>query len=204
MIQKRTDLEQAARDYADSEWIDSYESDDSFEQGVRWMLEQATKWLMNQGSRYNDGVVMISVEEFRQFMEGVKYIMKVNELMIGDWFSYNEVFHRVDALRSRLTWNLVGYTGDGNHHLWVTDKAVKPIKLTDDILTANGWDRTIYDSDHTLYYIGCVDDPDFTMEYVPEHGCFYFANARIEFVHELQHALRLYGFTDMADNINLL
>ena len=129
--------------------------------------------------------------------------MNVNELMIGDWISFSGTLHKVSALKGNLSWNLIGFRTN-NQLQWITDEAARPIHLSDDILKANGWNENVYDSGHTLYCIGNVEDPDFTMEYVPEHDCFYFANARIEFVHELQHALRLYGFTDMADNFNLL
>lgn len=125
--------------------------------------------------------------------------MRINELMIGDWFFYENTFHRVDALRSRRLLNLVGFTGGNNHHLWVTDLATEPIKLTPNILLANGWRKVVY-GEYTLYLIGDVGDPEFTVEYVSEYDCFYVANIKVQFVHEFQHALRLLGFIDMADD----
>lgn len=123
--------------------------------------------------------------------------------MIGDWFSYKNTFHRVDALRSRRLLDLVGYTGDNNHHLWVMDEATRPIRLTDTILTVNGWKGIVYESGHILYYIESVADSSLTMEYILEHNCFWFENIRIEFVHELQHVLRLCGFTDLANEFRI-
>lgn len=37
--------------------------------GAEWMLAKATAWIANQGSKDNDGVVMICVEDFVKAME---------------------------------------------------------------------------------------------------------------------------------------
>ena len=44
----------------------SYEG---FKTGAEWMLTKATAWIANQGSKDNDGVVMICVEDFVKAME---------------------------------------------------------------------------------------------------------------------------------------
>lgn len=40
-----------------------------FERGAQWMLEKATAWLAEQGSKANEGVVMICVDDFVKAME---------------------------------------------------------------------------------------------------------------------------------------
>ena len=37
--------------------------------GAEWMLAKATAWIANRGSKDNDGVVMICVEDFVKAME---------------------------------------------------------------------------------------------------------------------------------------
>jgi hypothetical protein len=125
--------------------------------------------------------------------------MKVNELMIGDWFSFDNTLHRVCALKGDLKCNLIGYTDNSRLRKWITDSVAEPIRLTPNILLANGWRKVVY-GEYTLYLIGDVGDPEFTVEYVSEYDCFYVANIKVEFVHEFQHALRLLGFIDMADD----
>lgn len=97
--------------------------------------------------------------------------MKVNELMVGDWFSFRNTFHRVSALKGDLNWNLIGYAGNGRLRCWIEDLSAEPIRLNNDILLANGWKKAVYE-ECTLYFIGNEDDPEFTVEYTSEHDCF--------------------------------
>lgn len=56
--------------YGDHEWQEGYGIWESgFYKGAQWMLERATAWIANQGSKDNDGVVMICVEDFQKAME---------------------------------------------------------------------------------------------------------------------------------------
>ena len=97
--------------------------------------------------------------------------MKVNELMIGDWFFFDNTLHRVCALKGDLKCNLIGYTDNGRLRKWITDSVVEPIRLTHNILLANGWRKVVY-GEYTLYLIGDVGDPEFTVEYVSEYDYF--------------------------------
>lgn len=52
------------------EWQEGYGIwEGGFKRGAQWMLERAAAWLANQGSKDNDGVVMICVEDFKEAME---------------------------------------------------------------------------------------------------------------------------------------
>lgn len=44
-------------------------SHDGFKAGAEWMIAKATAWIVKQGSKANDGVVMICVEDFVKAME---------------------------------------------------------------------------------------------------------------------------------------
>lgn len=56
--------------YGDHEWQEGYGIWESgFKRGTQWMLEKATTWIANQGSKANDGVVMICVKDFVKAME---------------------------------------------------------------------------------------------------------------------------------------
>ena len=128
--------------------------------------------------------------------------------MIGDWFSFDNTPHRVCALKGNLSWNLIGFRISNQLH-WVTDLATEPIKLTPDILLANGWKeivdgwKTAVDGKYVSYYIGEAHTPELVIAYISEQDCFYVANMKVKFVHEFQHALRLLGFVDMANNFLL-
>lgn len=45
------------------------EIEEAFKAGANWMLEKARTWLAKQGSKSNDGIVMICVEDFVKAME---------------------------------------------------------------------------------------------------------------------------------------
>ncbi len=92
----------------------------------------------------------------------------------------------------------------------------EPIPLTAEILEKNGWD--MYGCpDHKCWghYLGASE---YGSQYVPFSICLFdFMNKgsmygddfyeqiiiHVRFVHELQHALRLCGFADMADNLKI-
>lgn len=56
--------------YRYHEWQEGYGIwEAGFDKGAQWMFEKATAWIANQGSKDNDGVVMICVEDFVKAME---------------------------------------------------------------------------------------------------------------------------------------
>lgn len=74
-----TQLEEKAREFAGYKHPNEKEeplsyavrklSHDGFKAGAEWMIVKATAWLVKQGSKANDGVVMICVEDFVKAME---------------------------------------------------------------------------------------------------------------------------------------
>lgn len=72
-------IEEKARDFSHFKDTDEKEkaisyavrrlSHDGFKAGAEWMLTKATAWIVKQGSKANDSVVMICVEDFVKAME---------------------------------------------------------------------------------------------------------------------------------------
>lgn len=132
--------------------------------------------------------------------------MKVNELMIGDWVRYHSKLIKVTSLYAKPTKegdfvsNEVGWSYDAS--TWVDGDFIEPIPLTPEILERNGfvkdawgewWHRFTdgFGSDFQL----SITESGFSMKDI--------GNAKINFVHQFQHALRLYGLNELADNLKL-
>ena len=114
--------------------------------------------------------------------------MEAKELMIGDWYDW--------------------YADGKNYHYQVTKETFsnddttianfEPIPLTADILKKNGC--TMVDKgDYGEWHI--KDNPNIPLW---QHTEFIiFGGIEIHYVHELQHALRLCGLNDLADNFKI-
>lgn len=121
--------------------------------------------------------------------------MKANELMIGDW-----VKHSITGKIGKV------YRICGNEYIAFIDgdtqsELVEPIQLTPEILKKNG---ILYEKQS--YYYVIKDDKDLECTYyiqqilqedwaigvdIGAYDCSVFA--RVKYVHQLQHALRLCG-----------
>lgn len=111
--------------------------------------------------------------------------MKATELMIGDWCKMK--------LSSGTTWftDKVGCISPDN------GMEYEPIPLTPEILEKNGFEKKGIKliAREGVYYIDVVDcGTEFKV--IDE-------NIIIHFVHELQHALRLCGLDELADNFKV-
>lgn len=123
--------------------------------------------------------------------------MKASELMIGDLVLF-------DGIPKRLTlWDIVEISR-GNYN-------IEPIPLTEKILKAIGFS---YDSakeylelrsndEHGYFYIDYGFDITRLRIITDKYRCGFDINMDIAFVHQLQHALRLCGLTDLADNFKV-
>jgi len=139
--------------------------------------------------------------------------MKANELMIGDWVKSEDTICRVWC----IDWQLQLVRCHRNGQEWdTTIEEIKPIPLTEDILKANGWEvmgknigmvRCLYRlSDnvririylHYPYMLHYVDDTR-TDGYEERE----WSIGNITKVHELQHALRICGLNELADNFKI-
>ena len=107
-------------------------------------------------------------------------IMKVTDLMVGDW---------VNVTTTNQPRKI-----EGTNDLLFHDD-YDPIPLTDDILVKNGWDFT-----KMHYAVHCKEDKNHDVELSKHKDGFYWTInwdeydiLRIDYVHTLQHLLRLYG-----------
>ena len=99
--------------------------------------------------------------------------IKVNEICVGDWVICN---HYQDKPFTKQFG--VADFAKGEYEFCY------PIPLTEDILVKNGWRKHIMLYKNEWYGdIGLFE----------EHGKFYYMDLKIEYVHQLQHLLRLVG-----------
>lgn len=133
--------------------------------------------------------------------------LESKDLMIGDWvklkgykFTYKVecVFH--EAIRIEC----------GDHSLEDHEiSKFEPIQLTLDILKKNGWNGdyssayplfdSFRDADDGYLEISVFEDGEIRATInICEYDLF-----QIEYVHELQHALRLHGLNELADNFKV-
>lgn len=130
--------------------------------------------------------------------------MKCNELMVGDWIA--------DALGIPMQVISVGYTyayaerNDENDYDWVEfeDKECKPcpILLTDEFFRRNDFDKKI------LHWSegGIIYEKDGSNGYniaIRRFDAPFGPSANVHYVHELQQLLRLGGYTELANNVEL-
>lgn len=127
--------------------------------------------------------------------------MKSNEIMIGDWVEYGQYITTVRSLSDKIV--LSGCIGRLDE--------VRPVPITPEILEANGF--SIDDDDwfvwekrsgaYTLAEVKMYQDDDVWNASICGPNVCEIDDLNIRFVHELQHALRLSGIIDMADNFKI-
>ena len=126
--------------------------------------------------------------------------MEAKELMINDWvYRYDKPIQVTDGIyRDKI------YTKD---YFDIVETKLNPIPLTEEILRSNGFEAETHNNElfrHKLHrHILCwVSDATYRVNVV-ELG-----NNHLEgkwfYVHEFQHALRLCGLNDLADNFKVI
>lgn len=123
--------------------------------------------------------------------------MKATDLMVGDWVCLKDDVQyespmKVDGiLVHNISLEGEGFLGDA-------DEIISPIPLTAEIMEKNGFDR-YYESNFYSLLNG------FNVAIADEHYITSAFNVAITvyYVHELQHALRLCGFDELADNFKV-
>lgn len=127
--------------------------------------------------------------------------MKAGELMKEDWVKTEGTAHKMTGLQILLM--------EQNNHEHYNEMNTEPIPLTEKILKANGWTEFYYghfeDENHRHFHRG--SDRRLELNLIKGDKCFCtnFSLGRIDFyhVHELQHALRLCGLTELANNFKI-
>ena len=130
--------------------------------------------------------------------------MKAAELMVGDWVCLK------DDIKCELPLKVDGVLTDdisleGEGFLGGAEGLIRPIPLTPEILEKNGfvfdcvfWTiaNPRYNNVRMVTYYSIDDD---VADAFLGHWAFD-ENYAIDYVHELQHALRLCGLNELADN----
>ena len=152
--------------------------------------------------------------------------MKATELMIGDWVCLK------DDTKCEFPLKVDGVLTDdisleGEGFLGGVDGLIRPIPITPEILEKNGWhfDLTPYEKDlneccgMSIDKHWCYADTNINISlFLPitglEMGRLEVHNHHLKrylefwicdtlYVHEMQHALRLCGFNELADNFKV-
>lgn len=135
--------------------------------------------------------------------------MKETDLMIGDWVFINNTPHKIQAIDSIddeiLADDELYYVGEDRCH---SEDKIEGIPITPEILEKNGF---VFDSDfwtianprynNVRMVRYCSIDEEATDAFLG-HWAFD-ENYAIDYVHELQHALRLCGLNELADNFKV-
>lgn len=135
--------------------------------------------------------------------------MKVTDLMIGDLIFINNTPHKIQAIDSIdaeiLADDNLYYVGEDRYR---SEDKIEGIPITPEILEKNGF---VFDCDfwtianprynNVRMVRYCSIDEDATDAFLG-HWAFD-ENYAIDFVHELQHALRLCGLNEIADNFKV-
>lgn len=149
--------------------------------------------------------------------------MRANELMIGDWVSYRNTPRKVVYINDRPLQELhndeIGFTSHDDE--WISACNAYPIPLTEEILKANGFEFGLTSEQECFCAMHASCGASAEKSWVKEDGggeyCIswqdnnvYVSNlhdryyqGKCEYVHELQHALRLCGLDELADNFKI-
>lgn len=123
--------------------------------------------------------------------------MKANELMLGDWVAFRKDFpDRVNAIA------IGGHAVNLEHDGWQQMSSIQPIPITPEILEKNGFDF-LYSSvpggtsqEQRMRKVDTYKWQGLVVNYYHETNDFQmidFRGVRLDYVHQLQHALRLCG-----------
>lgn len=132
--------------------------------------------------------------------------MKTNELMIGDWILMpnGNNYEKIVAIPTNTQIEVSG-------NCWINPMACIPIPITVKILEKNGYygvgtargiNGFIGDgSDITIDNVGNGNfNLDISLNTWTNDNCI---SITIKYVHELQHALRICGLSDLADDFKI-
>lgn len=142
--------------------------------------------------------------------------MKITDLMYGDWFNSTMGTCRINEIKlftAVVEMSEEAYAnGSESSYEMDFEYDLRPIPVTDEILKANGFKlTTTLDHIQRRYILSLPDGWEVT--YFPmEGGCDrikhnhevkFIATRCLTYVHQLQHALRLAGLDNLADNFTL-
>lgn len=144
--------------------------------------------------------------------------MKTNELMIGDWVEcYSK--SQCQLIQTKTKEVLDGYIYDDKEDIYYFGN-IKPIPLTEEIFERSGWlhnrkwnsenDGRTFAFNFSEWKVS-YEDTNVRIIFWKNRSKYLrivkpgadFIEIPVEFVHELQHALRLCSLSKLADNFKL-
>ena len=130
--------------------------------------------------------------------------MTTKEIMIGDWVIGITPNGSHDVIKIS-TIDKVSIV-DTDRHSWGVDTLI-PIPLTEEILKANGFEKVIgYDYYYhipAMWGIVITINNEMIISHWEDHNDNVYVEFGCTYVHQVQHIMRLYGLTDMADNFKV-
>ena len=125
--------------------------------------------------------------------------MKAADLMIGDWVGRVFDDKRIIEDYRQVDWIRTGEIGMRYCKVWSIG-CIEPIPLTPEILEKNGWKETEYwheyKNGNTIIQCSLHKIWGIINEIEIEHF-------KCEYVHQLQHLLRLCGLDELANNFKI-
>ena len=127
--------------------------------------------------------------------------MKLTDLAIGDLVLINNTSHRIQAIDSIddeiLADDELYYVGEDRYH---SEDKIEGILITPEILKKNGWK-------HRALFVDMEVDKNIKFSWTDMFGVSLYHNGHYmcdcKYVHTLQHALRLCGLDEIADNFKI-
>ena len=123
--------------------------------------------------------------------------MDARELMIGDWVRY--IISKIAVQVESVIEDGINYELSQGDFDFIKEDRIKPIPLTEEILKVNGFSKNFSEM-YTKWIVPFEVNIRGNNKYITLDGK-YLCNS--DYVHELQHALRLCGLNYLADNLKI-
>lgn len=137
--------------------------------------------------------------------------MKVTNLMVGDWILINNIPHKIQAIDSidaeiRADDELY-YIGEDRYH---SEDKIEGVPITPEILEKNGIRKrrdeyAVFGWEGMKQWYVTLEDfkPQYDFWFITSSDRDLNISGQIRYVHQLQHALRICGLDELADNFKI-
>ena len=133
--------------------------------------------------------------------------MEATELMIGDWVGRVFDDKRIDY--RQVDWIRTGEIGMRYQKVWAIG-CIEPIPLTPEILEKNGIKKrrneyAVFGWEGMKQWYITLEDfkPQYDFWFITSSDRDLNISGQIRYVHQLQHALRICGLDELADNFKI-
>ena len=134
--------------------------------------------------------------------------MTIYDFQIGDWASFSELRTpgnfsqcKVAGLDEEKNYVLFKYNKTWGYYAHPRLDKIEPIQITEKMLLANGWTK------NEALQAYWLNGNDLLFEWYINRRALFINDGLIpvpvQYVHQLQHAFRLCGLTDMADEFKI-